>query len=100
MRWLGGTLLLPPSRSSVELATLGRSTGFVSRVVSAMRFVEADWAIASDELAYAPEASVWDRYGAFAGQAVIRGVVKWMTDDRIVLITGTRGDARFMETVR
>lgn len=53
-----------------------------------------------DELMYALEAPVWDRYGSFAGQPWIRGDVIWTLEDRRVVIAGTRGDARFEEVVR
>lgn len=53
-----------------------------------------------DELMYALEAPVWDRYGFFAGQPWIRGDVIWTREDRRVVIAGTRGDARFEEVVR
>jgi hypothetical protein len=52
-----------------------------------------------DELCYALEAPVWDRFGSFAGQPPIAGTVTWTTADRRVLITGRRGDARFEELV-
>jgi hypothetical protein len=52
-----------------------------------------------DELAYALEAPVWDRFGVFAGQPLIRGDVIWTAADRSVVIVGTRGDERFEETV-
>ena len=45
-----------------------------------------------DELAYALEAPVWDRFGTFAGQPFIRGEVIWTVADRSVVIVGTRGD--------
>jgi hypothetical protein len=50
-----------------------------------------------DELAYALEAPVWDRYGGFAGQAFIRGNVAWMVADRAVVISGWRGEREFEE---
>ena len=52
-----------------------------------------------DELSYALEAPVWDRFGSFAGQPPIAGTVTWTTADRRVVITGRRGDARFEELV-
>ena len=52
-----------------------------------------------DELTYALEAPVWDRFGAFAGQPLIRGEVIWTAEGRSVVIAGTRGDERFEETV-
>jgi hypothetical protein len=54
-----------------------------------------------DELCFALEAPVWDRYGAFAGQPLIRGFVTWTASDRLVVISGERGRerARFEEIV-
>jgi hypothetical protein len=52
-----------------------------------------------DELSYALEAPVWDRFGLFAGQPLIRGVVIWTVENRSVVIVGTRGHERFEETV-
>jgi hypothetical protein len=52
-----------------------------------------------DALALALEAPVWDRYGMFAGQPWIRGEVIWTTDERLVVISGRRGDSRFEEIV-
>jgi hypothetical protein len=53
-----------------------------------------------DELAYALEAPVWDRFGLFAGLQLTRGEVIWTVEERSVAIVGTRGDRRFEETVR
>jgi hypothetical protein len=53
-----------------------------------------------DELTFALEAPVWDRYGTFAGQPAIRGDVIWTLADRTVVIVGRRGDASFEEAVR
>ena len=52
-----------------------------------------------DELCYALEAPVWDRFGVFAGQPLIRGEVIWTAEDRMVVIVGKRGDRRFEENV-
>ena len=52
-----------------------------------------------DELAYALEAPVWDRFGSFAGQPFVRGEVIWTGEDRTVVIAGTRGDRPFEENV-
>jgi len=51
-----------------------------------------------DELACALEEPVWDRFGLFAGQPLIRGEVIWTVEDRSVVIVGTRGAERFAET--
>ena len=53
-----------------------------------------------DELGYALEAPIWDRYGSFAGHPLIRGLVTWNAGSRLVVISGTRGDVRFAESVR
>ena len=50
-----------------------------------------------DELGYALEAPVWDRFGSFAGQPFVRGEVIWTGGDRSVVIAGTRGDRPFEE---
>jgi hypothetical protein len=52
-----------------------------------------------DELGYALEAPVWDRFGSFSGQPPIAGTLTWTTADRRVVIEGRRGDARFEELV-
>jgi hypothetical protein len=50
-----------------------------------------------DELAYALEGPVWDRYGEFAGQPRIRGTVTWIVATRLVVIEGDRAGERFEE---
>jgi hypothetical protein len=52
-----------------------------------------------DELCYALEARIWDRFGSFAGQPLISGTVIWTFADRRVVIEGGRGDKRFEELV-
>lgn len=52
-----------------------------------------------DELCYALEAPIWDRFGSFAGQPLIAGTVIWMAADRRVVIEGRRGDKGFEELV-
>jgi hypothetical protein len=52
-----------------------------------------------DELCYALEAPIWDRFGSFAGQPLIVGTVIWTAADRLVVIEGRRGDKRFEELV-
>ncbi len=52
-----------------------------------------------DELCYALEAPVWDRYGTFAGHPLITGIVTWSAEEQLVVISGTRGDVRFEEIV-
>jgi hypothetical protein len=62
-------------------------------------FVAADRCTRRDELAYALEAPVWDRYGAFAGQPQIRGDVTWILMERSIVISGHRGREPFKEIV-
>ena len=52
-----------------------------------------------DELCYALDAPIWDRFGSFAGQPHIAGNVVWMAADRRVVIEGRRGGERFEELV-
>ena len=52
-----------------------------------------------DELCYALEAPIWDRFGSFAGQPLIVGTVIWTATDRRVVIEGRRGEKRFEELV-
>jgi hypothetical protein len=52
-----------------------------------------------DELAYALEAPVWDRYGTFVGHPLIHGFVTWTPEERLVIIAGTRGGRSFEEIV-
>ena len=78
----------------------GGSTGTItlSRVDNDEMIDVEGWS-SRDELTYALEAPVWDRFGAFAGQPLIRGEVIWTAEGRSVVIAGTRGDERFEETV-
>ena len=59
--------------------------------------VDVDRWMFRDELAYALEAPVWDRYGTFAGHPLIRGTVTWTAADRRVVIAGRRGTEPFEE---
>jgi hypothetical protein len=52
-----------------------------------------------DDLCYALEAPIWDRFGSFAGQPQVAGTVAWTTADRRVVIEGRRGGQRFEELV-
>ena len=53
-----------------------------------------------DELCYALEAPVWERFGTFVGHPLVSGDVIWTADDRCVAIHGTRGERAFEELVR
>jgi hypothetical protein len=70
--------------------TLGRLEG--DELVEVER-----WSGGRDELGYALEAPVWDRFGGFAGQPQVRGTVTWMLAERRVVIEGQRRDAAFEE---
>jgi len=50
-----------------------------------------------DELCQALEAPIWDRFGTFAEQPLVRGEVIWSTEDRSVVICGKRVEQRFEE---
>ena len=71
----------------------------LSRIIGD-ELVDIELWTARDELTYALEAPVWDRYGMFAGQPAIRGDFIWALADRTVVIVGTRGGTRFEEAVR
>jgi hypothetical protein len=59
--------------------------------------IESEHWTSRDELCYALEAPVWDRFGTFAGHPHIAGEVLWFAEDRRVLIRGRRGDTLFEE---
>ena len=52
-----------------------------------------------DELCYALEAPIWDRFGSFAGLPLIVGTVIWTAAERRIVIEGRRGEKRFEELV-
>lgn len=52
-----------------------------------------------DELSFALEAPVWERYGSFAGHPAIHADVVWRATNRAIVIRGSRGDERFEERV-
>jgi hypothetical protein len=93
----GATIALVPfwgragRGGNVETITLSR--------VGDDELIDVERWTSRDELAYALEAPVWDRYGLFAGQPFISGEVIWTVEDRLVVIAGTRGGERFEETV-
>jgi len=57
------------------------------------------WSTGRDELTFALEAPVWERYGTFAGHPRICATVTWVAADRSVVIEGERGGERFEETI-
>ena len=63
------------------------------------QLVEVERWSGRDELCYALEAPVWERFGTFAGHPLVRGEVLWTADDRCVLIQAQRGDRPFEELI-
>jgi hypothetical protein len=61
------------------------------------RLVDVERWTFRDELGYALEAPVWERFGTFTGLPLTRGEVIWTADDRLVVILGRRGDRMFEE---
>jgi hypothetical protein len=55
------------------------------------------WTYSRDELCYALEAPVWERFGTFVGHPLIRGEVIWSAEDHGVVISSRRGERRFAE---
>ena len=86
-------------RSRVAPDGAGRTATITLSRIEGDELVDVERWSSRDELAYALEAPVWDRFGVFAGQPLIRGEVIWTVEDRSVVIVGTRGDERFEETV-
>jgi hypothetical protein len=68
--------------------------------VESERLVEVERWTSRDELCYALEAPVWERFGTFAGLPLTQGEVVWTAADRSVLIRGRRGGRMFEEFVR
>jgi hypothetical protein len=67
--------------------------------LEAGELVDVERWMSRDELCYALEAPVWDRFGTFAGQPLISGFVTWTASDRLVVMSGRRGHERFEEIV-
>ncbi len=77
----------------------GRTDRIVLSRVDRDVLVDVERWTGRDELNYALEAPVWDRFGSFAGQPLIVGTVIWTAGHRRVVIEGRRGDKRFEELV-
>lgn len=63
------------------------------------KLVDVVRSTARDELTYALEGPIWDRYGVFAGQPSICGAVTWALPHRSIVIAGRRGSEAFEEVV-
>jgi hypothetical protein len=78
-----------------------RRSGSVDRIVLSRvqgnELVDVERWSGRDELCYALEAPIWDRFGSFAGQPHIAGVVMWTAADRRAVIAGRRGGEHFEE---
>jgi hypothetical protein len=81
-------------------AGCGRTTATItlSRIQN-QEIVDVERWSSRDELTYALEAPVWDRFGVFVGQPHIEDDVIRTVEDRSVVIVATRGDGRFEEAV-
>ncbi len=77
----------------------GHADRIVLNRIDGDRIVDTERWTGRDELCYALEAPVWDRFGSFAGQPQIAGTVVWTTADRRVVIEGRRGNQHFEELV-
>ncbi len=77
----------------------GRTGRIVLSRVEGDQLVGVERWTGRDELAYALEAPVWDRYGSFAGHPRIRATVTWTLPDRSIVIAGARGGERFEEVI-
>jgi hypothetical protein len=93
-------------RRGATLATVpfwGRAgTGGQTDAITLLRLegeelVEIERWSSRDELCYALEAPVWDRFATFAGHPRVRGEVIWSAEDRSVVVRGERGDRSFEE---
>jgi hypothetical protein len=77
----------------------GRIEGIALSRLDGDELVDVErWSV-RDELRHALEAPIWDRFGSFAGQPRIFGLVVWTAADRRVVIVGRRGNVRFEEIV-
>jgi hypothetical protein len=87
--------------ASVPFSGRAGRGGHVDRIVlhrlDGDELVDVERWTSHDELGYALEGPIWDRFGSFAGQPRIAGTLVWTTADRRVVIVGRRGDKRFEE---
>lgn len=77
----------------------GRTDRSVLSRLDGDKLVQVEGWTSRDELCYALEAPVWDRFGSFAGQLPIAGTVLWVTAEWRMVIEGRRGNQRFEELV-
>lgn len=84
---------------SVRAGRGGRTERIVLSQIDRDELVDVERWIGRDELCYALEAPIWDRFGSFAGQPLIAGTVIWTAADRRVIIEGRQREKRFDELV-
>jgi hypothetical protein len=77
----------------------GRVDAIILNRLDGDKLVDVARSTARDELTYALEGPIWDRYGGFAGQPPIRGTVTWVLGLRSIVIAGRRGGEAFEEVV-
>ena len=77
----------------------GRTDRIVLSRLDRDELVDVERLTRRDELCYALEAPIWDRFGSFAGQPLIVGTFIWTAADRRIVIDGWHGDKRFEELV-
>ncbi|MGO9975551.1 MAG: hypothetical protein ACLP01_22685 [Solirubrobacteraceae bacterium] len=70
----------------------GGRTGTITLCrLEGQELVQIDCWSVSEELVFALEAPVWDRYGRFAGHPQVRGTVTWTLSERRIVLSGQRG---------
>ena len=77
----------------------GRTDRIILGRIDGDQLVPVEGWTSRDELCYALEAPVWDRFGSFAGQPPIAGTVVWLAAQRRVVIEGRRGNHCFEEVM-
>ncbi|MGN6866951.1 MAG: zinc finger domain-containing protein [Solirubrobacteraceae bacterium] len=93
----GATIAIVPFSGRARRG--GRTERIVLSRLDCDELVDVERRTGRDQLCYALEAPIWDRFGSFAGQPLIVGTVIWTAADRRVVIEGRRGDKCFEELV-
>jgi hypothetical protein len=91
----GATVAIVPF--SGRSGTGGRTDTIMLLRSEGEELLEVERWTSRDELCYALEAPMWDRFGTFAGHPLVRGEVIWLAEERRVVMRGTRGDSSFEE---